>query len=208
MSKKPLIKPASPLMMDNTNMYSRDTAFDPLNYEFDAETMIEPFTYFHDGPGESRRKPTMFASVVSPTASSSSSYPWSPASSISPLDENPQSYYPPINHMLPLKHPQQPPQQSSYPKTICLHCKSHNMPECLYTSHSMYDESGEIFCPVLKKCHCANCIRVINSTSRHDDDSDDDNNLRYSYHENEVSHYYPNPFRTNSYRMMNTNNNF
>lgn len=40
------MKPVSLLQMDNTNTYSRETAFDPLNYEFDAETMIEPFTYF------------------------------------------------------------------------------------------------------------------------------------------------------------------
>jgi hypothetical protein len=36
------MKPASPLLMENANI----PAFDPLNYEFDAETMIEPFTYF------------------------------------------------------------------------------------------------------------------------------------------------------------------
>jgi len=166
-SNKNLIKSTSPLLTDNTNIYSRETAFDPLNYEFDAETMIEPFTYFHYGPAESRRKSTVFSSFSLPN------YSWSSANSISPSDENP----PPFNNMLHLKHQQQ--QQYQYPKTICRHCKSHNMPECLYTSHSMYDESGEIFCPVLKKCHCANCIRVINSTGRHDDDSDDDNNLRY-----------------------------
>jgi len=39
-------KPVSPLLIDSTNMYSRETLFDPLNYAFDAETMIEPFTYF------------------------------------------------------------------------------------------------------------------------------------------------------------------
>ena len=70
----------------------------------------------------------------------------------------------------------------------------------------MYDESGEIFCPVLKKCHCANCIRVINSTGRHDDDSDDDNNLRYPLNDNEFSHLYPIHLRQNSYRMNNNNN--
>lgn len=32
--------------MDSAHIYARDIAFDPLNYEFDAETMIEPFTYF------------------------------------------------------------------------------------------------------------------------------------------------------------------
>jgi hypothetical protein len=41
-----LIKAASSLLMGNPNHHSRETAFDPLNYEFDAETMIEPFTYF------------------------------------------------------------------------------------------------------------------------------------------------------------------
>jgi hypothetical protein len=45
-NNKTLSKPASPLMMENPNIYSRETAFDPLNYAFDAETMIEPFTYF------------------------------------------------------------------------------------------------------------------------------------------------------------------
>ena len=74
----------------------------------------------------------------------------------------------------------------------------------------MYDQSGEIFCPVLKKCHCANCIRVINSgtTTRQDDDSDDDNNLRYPFHKNDFNHYYLNPYLINSYRLMNTNNSF
>jgi hypothetical protein len=41
-----LIKASSSLLMTNSNNHSRETAFDPLNYEFDAETMIEPFTYF------------------------------------------------------------------------------------------------------------------------------------------------------------------
>lgn len=75
----------------------------------------------------------------------------------------------------------------------------------------MYDESGEIFCPVLKKCHCANCIRVINLRHRHEDDSDDDNNLRYPSNDNESSHFYayppvPAPLRPNSYRLINNNN--
>jgi hypothetical protein len=43
---KTLLKSPSPLLMENPNIYSRETAFDPLNYAFDAETMIEPFTYF------------------------------------------------------------------------------------------------------------------------------------------------------------------
>ncbi|CAF1430362.1 unnamed protein product [Rotaria magnacalcarata] len=202
-SNKTLTKTISPLMMENTNTYSRETAFDPLNYAFDAETMIEPFTYFQDGPGESRRKPIIFPSISS--SSSFSNSLWSPTSSISPSDENPPNHYHQYNNMLHSKH-QQPPQQSQYPKTICRHCKSHNMPECLYTSHSMYDESGEIFCPVLKKCHCTNCIRVINSTERHDDDSDDDNNLRYLSNDNEFGHLYEVSQRQNSYRLNNNNN--
>ena len=32
--------------MGNGTNESRETAFDPFHYEFDAETMIEPFTYF------------------------------------------------------------------------------------------------------------------------------------------------------------------
>jgi hypothetical protein len=43
---KTFSKPASPIMMENSNMYARELAFDPLNYAFDAETMVEPFTYF------------------------------------------------------------------------------------------------------------------------------------------------------------------
>ncbi|CAF0801440.1 unnamed protein product [Rotaria sp. Silwood1] len=203
-SNKSLMKPMSPLLMENTNIYSRETAFDPLNYEFDAETMIEPFTYFHDGPGEPRRKPIVFSSMS--TSSSFLNSLWSSASSISPSDENPSNPYHQFNNMLQLKHHQQQQQQYQYPKTICRHCKSHNMPECLYTSHSMYDESGEIFCPVLKKCHCANCIRVINSTERHDDDSDDDNNVRYISNDNEFSHLYGIDPRQNSYRINNNNN--
>ena len=46
MNTKNLSKRGSPLLGDNVNIYSRETAFDPLNYAFDAETMIEPFTYF------------------------------------------------------------------------------------------------------------------------------------------------------------------
>jgi hypothetical protein len=45
-NNKTLMKPPSPLLVENANIYSRETAFDPLNYAFDAETMIEPFTYF------------------------------------------------------------------------------------------------------------------------------------------------------------------
>jgi len=202
-SQKTFSKPTSPLMMENGNIYPRERAFDPLNYAFDAETMIEPFTYFHDGPAESRRKPTLFSSI----SLASSNYSWSPASSLSPSDENPQGYFPPLNNMLHFKHQPQQQIQYQYPKTICRHCKSHNMPECLYTSHSMYDESGEIFCPVLKKCHCANCIRVINSTTRHEYDSDDDNHLRYPSHDHESNHLYGIYPRPNSYRM-NQNNNF
>jgi hypothetical protein len=142
------MKPASPLLMENANIYSRETAFDPLNYAFDAETMIEPFTYFQyekkteefskiffsyfhlsNGPAESRRKPIIFSSIPSP--SSLSNFSWSPASSISSSDEHPQSSYHQFNNMLHVKH--QPQQQYQYPKTICRHCKSHNMPECLYT---------------------------------------------------------------------------
>ncbi|CAF3086451.1 unnamed protein product [Rotaria sp. Silwood2] len=206
-SNKTLMKPISPLLMENTNIYSRATAFDPLNYEFNAETMTEPFTYFHDGPGEPRRKSTIFSSISS--SSSFSNSLWSPASSISPSDENPQNLNHQFNNILHLKHQhqqQQQQQQYQYPKTICRHCKSHNMPKCLYTSHSMYDESGEIFCPVLKKCHCANCIRVINSTERHDDDSDDDNNIRYISNDHEFSHLYDINPRQNSYRISNNNN--
>lgn len=45
-NNKNLLKAASSLLMTNSNISSRETAFDPLNYEFDTETMIEPFTYF------------------------------------------------------------------------------------------------------------------------------------------------------------------
>jgi hypothetical protein len=45
-SNKTLINAASSLLMTNSTNHLRETAFDPLNYEFDAETMTEPFTYF------------------------------------------------------------------------------------------------------------------------------------------------------------------
>ncbi len=45
-NNKTLIKSASSLLMGNSNNHLHEPAFDPLNYEFDAETMIEPFTYF------------------------------------------------------------------------------------------------------------------------------------------------------------------
>jgi hypothetical protein len=67
----------------------------------------------------------------------------------------------------------------------------------------MYDESGAIFCPVLKKCHCATCISVTNTNMIRDDDSDDDNNLRLST----ISNFYGIYSKPDSYRM-DTNNNF
>jgi len=70
----------------------------------------------------------------------------------------------------------------------------------------MYDESGAIFCPVLKKCHCATCIRVTNSNNTRDDDSDDDINIRLPTISNEFSHLYGIYPQQNSYRMNNNNN--
>lgn len=208
-SNQNLIKPVSPLLMEPAYPFSRETAFDPLHYSFDAETMVEPFTYFHDGPAESRRKFSDFSSIPSP--SSLSHYPWSPTSSVSPTEDKSQGYFPSHNSMFHVKQAQvNPPAQGVYPKTICRHCKSHDMPECLYTSHSMYDENGEIFCPVLKKCHCSNCLRVINSAVRCDDDSDDDNHhqvqrARFPVMDRDFNQYYGFYPRSNSYRM---NNNF
>ena len=63
-------------------------------------------------------------------------------SGLSSRDESPQSFSSPsineqqIDSLIQLKvHPSNTPQHpySSYPKTICTHCKSHQMPECLYT---------------------------------------------------------------------------
>ncbi|CAF1577323.1 unnamed protein product [Rotaria sp. Silwood1] len=208
-----LIKAASSLLMENSNIHSRETAFDPLNYEFDAETMVEPFTYFHNGPTESRRKIHEFSS-----SSSLTHFSWLPTANSSVMsspDESPQSHFSPalneqINGIIQLKtqqniSQQQQKQPSVYTKTICRHCKSHNMPECLYTSHTMYDETGAIFCPVLKKCHCATCIRVTNPNIIRDDDSDDDNNIRLPMIANEYSHLNGTYPRQNSYRMINTN---
>ncbi|UJR31345.1 hypothetical protein I4U23_018841 [Adineta vaga] len=212
-NNKTLIKAASSLLMGNGTNHSHEPVFDPLNYEFDAETMGEPFTYFHNGPTESRRKASEFSS---PTLTHFSWLPTHHSSLISSPDESPQSYYSPVlneqlNGMVQLKSQQSPPQQqqlqSSHSKTICRHCKSHNMPECLYTSHTMYDETGAIFCPVLKKCHCTTCIRVTNSNSLRDDDSDDDTNIRLPNISNELNHIYGFYPRQNSYRMS-TNNNF
>jgi hypothetical protein len=186
-----------------------------------------------NGPTESRRKTNEYSS------STLTHFSWLPThnnSILSSPDESPQSYYSPIineqfHGLIQLKtqqniHQQQQQQQSSYPKTICRHCKSHNMPECLYTckilsfqiiylknfllfskiAHTMYDESGAIFCPVLKKCHCATCIRVINSNNTRDDDSDDDINIRLPAISNEFSHLYGIYPQQNSYRMNNNNN--
>lgn len=200
------IKPVSPV----PNVFPRETLFDPLHYSFDAETMIEPFTYFNNGPAESRRSKLLndFApSMPSPTTFGNFSS-WSPVSSISPSEEKFPSY---TTHSYNRTHHFKAPVASQtnsngHPKTICRHCKSHNMPECLYTSHSMYDESGEIFCPVLKKCHCNNCIRVIHSSSsvRHDEDSDDDHQ-RYPSTEHDSQSYYGIYPKATSYRMNNNN---
>jgi hypothetical protein len=199
-----LIKAASSLLMANSNNHSRETAFDPLNYEFDAETMIEPFTYFHNGPTESRQKTNEYSSPIL------NHFSWLPThtnSILSSPDESPQTHNSPImNEQVHGRKIQQNLQQPSYPKTICRHCKSHNMPECLYTSHTMYDESGAIFCPVLKKCHCATCIRVSNSNNSRDDDSDDDINIRLPTIPNQFSRLYEIYSRENSYRMNNNNN--
>ena len=46
MANQTLIKTAASLLMNNGTYPTRDTIFDPFRYEFDAETMIEPFTYF------------------------------------------------------------------------------------------------------------------------------------------------------------------
>ncbi|CAF1248524.1 unnamed protein product [Adineta ricciae] len=214
-NNKTLIKAASSLLIANSTNHSHEPLFDPLNYEFDAESIGEPFTYFHNGPTESRRKASEFSS---PTITHLSWLPTHHSSSLmSSPDASPQSCYSPtmgeqFNGMVQLKTPQILPQQqqlqSSYPKTICRHCKSHNMPECLYTSHTMYDENGVIFCPVLKKCHCNTCMRVTtNPVTLRDDDSDDDNNTRSPTTANELSHLYGVYPRRNSYRTS-TNNNF
>ncbi len=80
------------------------------------------------------------AEYSSPTLTHFSWLPPSHTISIlSSPDESPQSYYSPImndkiqQNIHHQQQPQQQTQQSSYPKTICRHCKSHNMPECLYT---------------------------------------------------------------------------
>lgn len=83
-----------------------------------------------NGPTESRRKIHEFSS---PTLTHLSWIPTHSTSVLSSPDESPQS-----NGLVQLKTQQNTPQQqqqlpSAYPKTICRHCKSHNMPECLYT---------------------------------------------------------------------------
>jgi hypothetical protein len=96
--------------------------------------------YSSNGPTESRRKTNEFSSVSS--TSPLTHYSWLPTSSnISSPDESPHSYFSSIindqfNGITQLKNHQTippPQQQHSFPKTICRHCKSHNMPECLYT---------------------------------------------------------------------------
>ncbi len=97
---------------------------------------------YSNGPTESHRKTNEYPS------SRLTHFSWLPThnnSLISSPDESPQSYFSPVineqfNGIIQLKtqqnihqQQQQQSQQSSYPKTICRHCKSHNMPECLYT---------------------------------------------------------------------------
>lgn len=163
-NNKTLIKAASSLLMANSTNHSHEPLFDPLNYEFDAESIGEPFTYFQyvpnikwkrsyffdiflfhsNGPTESRRKASEFSS---PTITHLSWLPSHHSSSLlSSPDASPQSCYSPtmteqFNGTVQLKTPHILPQQqqlqSSYMKTICRHCKSHNMPECLYTCKSV-----------------------------------------------------------------------
>ncbi len=75
-------------------------------------------------------------------------------------------------------------------------------------AHSMYDESGAIFCPVLKKCHCATCMRVTTNPNhiRDDDDSDDEIQIPPPSISNEWSHSNGIHPRQNSSRMNNINN--
>ncbi len=90
-----------------------------------------------NGPTESRRKINDYSS---PTLTHLSWLPTHTNSILSSPDESPQSHNSPntnerIHSKLQqnLHQQQQQSQQSSYSKTICQHCKSHNMPECLYT---------------------------------------------------------------------------
>lgn len=98
--------------------------------------------YLSNGPAESRRK---FNDLSSPSIAHFPLLSTHHGSTMSSPGESPQSYFSPIineqfNGILQLKpqptltqQVQHPQQQSTYPKTICRHCKSHNMPECLYT---------------------------------------------------------------------------
>jgi hypothetical protein len=152
------------------------------------------FGSFSNGPTGSQQKTN---ALLSPSSNYYSLLSSHSRSFLSSPEASPQRYASPILHES-SRSETNPSQQvsqstSSYPKTICRHCKSHNMPECLYTckissvrkswnmfylalAHSMYDESGAIFCPVLKKCHCTTCIGATNPNSLRDDESDDDDN--------------------------------
>ncbi len=116
------------------------------------------FDYFSksNGPTESHRKPNEYSS---PTLTHFSWLPTHNNSILSSPDESPQTYYSPIineqyHGIIQLKtqqniHQQQQTQQSSYPKTICRHCKSHNMPECLYTCKKILSFPNHFYLKIL-----------------------------------------------------------
>ena len=107
---------------------------------FFIEIQNQKFSFLSHGPGEIRRKLTGYSS---PTLAHHSWLTTHHHSTLSSRDDSPQSYFSPVlnepmNTLIRSKTPPnlsqtQSNQQSSYPKTICRHCKSHNMPECLYT---------------------------------------------------------------------------
>lgn len=72
----------------------------------------------------------------------------------------------------------------------------------------MYDESGAIFCPVLKKCHCATCVRVTNPPSLRDDDSDDENSIRLPATADPWNRSYDLDLRDQPYSIRHHNNTF
>ncbi len=106
------------------------------------------FIFLSNGPTEPRRKPNEYSSPILNNLS------WLPthtnSSMLSSPDESPSTHHSPImNEQIHgrkiQQNLQQQSQQSSYPKTICRHCKSHNMPECLYTCKFLPPSPSQLF---------------------------------------------------------------
>ncbi|CAF1006379.1 unnamed protein product [Didymodactylos carnosus] len=160
--------------------------YDPMNYKFDTDVMMNNNTYsyfqnalFNEQPSiqqHGERKSSDSTSSPSPASSSDSGFGADHHFGMGNLMVDNNSLLVNngnLNHVLNNQINGQP--------TLCYYCKNHHQPECLYTSHDTYDENGKLVCPLLKFCTCPMCQRAkqldINISSRSNDIIDDDEDM-------------------------------